>query len=63
MTKKKMIAKWNEFFMSQDVDERDPDEHVDPYDEEDWHSLALGFFIGLGATIPEAKKLADKVPL
>ena len=34
---------------------------IDPSRSEDWHSLALGFFIGRGLTIKESHALAVKV--
>jgi hypothetical protein len=42
---------------------RDMWEDIDLYSEENWHSLALGFFLGLGLSIEDAKdsvRIADK---
>ena len=33
-------------------------EEIDPNEEEDWHSLSIGFFIAKGASPKEARKLA-----
>lgn len=31
---------------------------IDPHDERDWHSMALGFFLALGFSIDDAYDLA-----
>lgn len=47
-------------------DVRDKWEEVDPHSEEDWQSLAYGYFLGLGLSIEDAKdsvRLAEKQEL
>jgi hypothetical protein len=39
----------------------DKSDQIDPFSEEDWHSLILGWAIGKGLTIEEAHVFANYV--
>jgi hypothetical protein len=53
MTRKEAIALWLERVFSQAA-------VIDPNDSGDWESLALGFFLGLGLPIKQARLLVEK---
>lgn len=36
-------------------------DQLDPNDEYDWHSIAIGFALGSGASIDDAKEIANKI--
>ena len=39
---------------------RDKWEEIDPHSEEDWHSLAFGYFLGLGLSVEDAQQSVAK---
>lgn len=64
LTKEEALAKWIAW-RNQDVTIESGTENsiIDPYYEEDWHSMALGFYSALGFDAQTCRELAQISPL